>query len=76
MSPVIITQGNRMMEFVKVIKAKMSQYSTTNSGDFEKVGQKNLQFKESMFLSFLLTQSAENFSMIDRETEPKFIMLS
>ena len=67
-SPVIVAQGYGMMKLVKVIKAKMSQYSTTNSGDFEKVGPKSLQFKESMFLSFLLTESAENFSWIVGET--------
>ena len=57
-----------MMKLVKVIKAKVGQHSPAKSGDFEKVGPKSLQFKESMFLSFLLTESAENFSWIVGET--------
>ena len=64
-----------MMKLVKVIKAKVSQHSPTKSGDFEKIGPKNFQFKESMFLSFLLTQSAENFSRIDGDTGVNFLML-
>ena len=61
-----------MMKLVKVIKAKVGQHRPAKSGDFKKVGPKSLQFKESMFLSFLLTQSAENFSMTFGETEANF----
>ena len=76
MCPVIIAQGNGMMKLVKVIMAKVGQHSPTKSGDFKKVGPKSLQLKESMFLSFLLTQSAENFSRIVGETEANFLMVS
>jgi len=65
-----------MIKFMKVIKAKVGQQSPAKSGDFEKVGPKSLQLKESMFLSFLLTPSAENFSRIVGETEANFLMLS
>ena len=64
-----------MMKLVKVIKAKVSQHSPTKSGDFKKVGPKSLQLKESMFLSFLLTHAAENFSRIDGDTGANFLML-
>ena len=64
-----------MMKLVKVIKAKVSQHSPTKSGDFEKVGPKSLQLKESIFVSFLLTKSAENFSRIDGDTGANFLML-
>ena len=57
-----------MIKLVKVIKAKVGQHSPTQSGDFEKVGPKSLQLKESIFVSFLLTKSAENFSWIVGET--------
>ena len=76
MSPVIVAQGYGMMKLVKVIKAKVSQHSPTKSRDFEKVGPKSLQLKESMFLSFLLTLSAENFSWIVEDTGANFSMLS
>ena len=76
MSPVIVAQGNVMIEFVKVIKAKVRQHSPAKSTDFEKVGPKSLQLKESMFLSLLLTESAEKFSWIVGETEANFSMLS
>ena len=62
-----------MMEFVKVIKAKMSQYSPAKSGYFEKVRPKNFQLKESMFLSFLRTQSAENLFSVAGQTEANFL---
>ena len=65
-----------MVKLVKVIKAKVSQYSPTKSGNFKKVGPKSLQLKESMFLSFLLTQSAENLSKIVGETRANLFMLS
>ena len=76
MSPVIVAQGNGMMELVKVFKAKVGQHSPAKSGDFKKVGPKSLQLKESMFLSLLLTQSAENFSKIVGETGANFLMFS
>ena len=65
-----------MMELVKVIKAKVGEHCSAKSRDFKKVGPKNLQLKESRFLSFLLTQSAENFSKISGETGANFLMLS
>ena len=61
-----------MMEFVKVIRAKMGQYSPAKSGDFEKVGPKSFQFKESMFLSFLRTKSAENLFRVSGQTGGQF----
>ena len=64
-----------MMEFVKVIRAKMGQYSPAKSGDFEKVGPKSFQFKESMFLSFLRTKSAENLFRVSGQTEANFMTL-
>ena len=76
MSPVIVAQGNGMMKLVKVIKAKVCQHSPPKSGDFKKVGPKSLQLKESIFLSLLLTESAENLSRIVGETGAKFSMLS
>ena len=75
-SPVIVAQGYGMMKLVKVIKAKVSQYSPTKSRDLEKVGPKSLQLKKSMFLSFLLTQSAENFSKIVGEIGANLLTLS
>ena len=65
-----------MMKLVKVIKAKVSQHSPTKCGDFKKVGPKSLQLKDSIFLSFLLTESAENLSMIVGETRANLSMLS
>ena len=65
-----------MMKLVKVIKAKVGQHRPAKSGDFKKVGPKSLQLKVSIFLSFLLTQPAENFSMIVGEGGANFLMLS
>ena len=64
-----------MMEFVKVIKPKIDQYSPTKSGDFEKVGPKRFQLNESMFLSLLRTESAENLLRVVGQTEANFLML-
>ena len=65
-----------MMELVKVIKAKVGQHCPTKSRDFKKFSPKYLHKKESIFLSFLLTQSAENFSRILGHTGAKFLILS
>ena len=65
-----------MMKLVKVIMAKVCQHSPAKCGDFKKVGPKSLQLKESIFLSFLLTQSAEKFSMTVGEIEANFLTLS
>ena len=75
-SPVIVLQGNRMIKFMKVIEAKVVQHSPTKRRDFKKVGPKSLQFRESMFLSLLLTQFAENFSRIVGETGTNLLTLS